>query len=218
MTLETELVTITKVKATKFKNRQDYLAAVTRYISDKLTVDQYDALPDHVIAWFEKAVDSMNKKYPIADYPDAKVEEVESEAEEPEASEEAAPTDDHEAEADAGDVADESGDGEPEPEAPKPVKRVGGKVKPIKPPEPKLTPDEAAARYTGLTGEKDKWGITKGTKASDAAAMFEKGCTMNQITEALGGKYYNMLKQMAKDGHLVEKKQVGWKLTHKSDL
>lgn len=74
------------------------------------------------------------------------------------------------------------------------------------------------ARYDAVTGEKDKWGVTKGTKTSDAMAMFEAGAFMAEVTEKLGGKYYNALKDIEKDGHRVEKLGNGkTKITHKDE-
>ncbi len=73
-------------------------------------------------------------------------------------------------------------------------------------------------RYDAITGEKDKWGITKGTKTSDAMDMLEQGCSMAEVTDKLGGKYYNALRDAVKDGHLVEKQENGKiKLTHKTE-
>jgi hypothetical protein len=99
-----------------------------------------------------------------------------------------------------------------------------GKSKPKKP-----TKEELAAvktRYDNLTGEKDRYGVIIGTKTHDAVLMYEKGATSKQIQEALGegptkagGRFYNILRKLNEEGHLVERFRDGtFKLIHKDDL
>jgi len=76
------------------------------------------------------------------------------------------------------------------------------------------------ARYAPgkITGEKDRYGITIGTKTHDAILLYEKGATINQVSEALGGRHRNILKKLAAEGHKLEKDGSTWKITHKSDV
>lgn len=74
-------------------------------------------------------------------------------------------------------------------------------------------------RYETITGEKDRYGITLGTKTADAVALYEKGATAKDIQDKVGGKHYNVLKRLEKEGHKVEKLEGGiWKLTHVDDV
>lgn len=86
-----------------------------------------------------------------------------------------------------------------------------------RPPEPvgtKKRPD-----YSKITGEKDRYGITIGTKTAEAIKMYEEGCSAKQILDELGGRHYNILKKLQKEGHRISKTELGvWTLTHKDDL
>lgn len=66
--------------------------------------------------------------------------------------------------------------------------------------------------------EKDRYGVIKGTKTHEVVLLYEKGATSREIAEKIGGRFYNILKQLAKEGHRVEKLEGGvFKLTHKED-
>jgi hypothetical protein len=108
---------------------------------------------------------------------------------------------------------------EPEPDAepakgPKPKKakeKIKEKVK------PKIT--KSPKDYLVITGDKDRFGVILGTKTHEAVKMYVKGTTQNQIVEALGSRYYNILGRLAQEGHRVEKLPGGvWKVTHRDDL
>lgn len=68
-----------------------------------------------------------------------------------------------------------------------------------------------------LSRVKDKFGLVKGSKASQAAAMFEKGARMADIRELTGTNHYNMLKRLAKKGHKIIRAKGYIKLTHKDE-
>lgn len=134
---------------------------------------------------------------------------------------------------DAGEETEEQPKAKPE-EAAKPAKKVA------RTPKPKVEKQEADAEVSeepkpkakqkrptagkGLprvytTTEKDAYGITLGTKTHDAIMMYERGATRPEVTKELGGKFYNVLKDLAKLGHRVEKDPNGKIfLTHKDKL
>lgn len=73
--------------------------------------------------------------------------------------------------------------------------------------------------YTNLTGEKDRFGVVMGTKAHDAVMMYEKGCTSIELRRALEGRFYNILRELERRGHRVERQPGGvFKLTHIDDV
>jgi hypothetical protein len=80
-------------------------------------------------------------------------------------------------------------------------------------------PAQPEPDYEKLTGEKDRYGCFVGTKTSQAIKMYEKGANSNDISHALGGRFYNILSKLASRGHLVEKTDHGlWKIVHKDDI
>ncbi len=210
---ERELVKIIKFKSTDYADRQDYLAALAR-AADKWFAakdkDQsiFDSLDDGLQGWFEGAITAMNTRPPAAipDFPDLEVMEPIEPAEEDENVDEGAADTTEEAEVavpEASSKADSTGGEAPAPKAKKAKK-------------PKV---DKATRYDDLTGEKNRYGVTLGTKTHDAIMMYEKGCTSKDIDKALEGKHYNILRRLAKEGHRVEKLPGGvFKLTHKDDL
>lgn len=69
-----------------------------------------------------------------------------------------------------------------------------------------------------VAGEnKDVFGLRKGSKASQAAAMFAraKGATMADVKEALGAGFYNLLNGLAEAGHKFTKDGHTYFLTAK---
>ena len=61
----------------------------------------------------------------------------------------------------------------------------------------------------------DKYGIAVGSKNYQAAQMLEKGCKMAEITDTLGGTFYNLVKRLKRQGHHIEREANGFmKLTH----
>lgn len=137
-------------------------------------------------------------------------------------------TDDEDSEADAAEDAAAESANEAEEAATEMAKpKSKSKAKP-EPKAAKAPAKEAAkpakkkpvpTRYDHLTGEKDKWGIMRGTKTSEALEMYEKGATAREIFERLQGRHYNILGIMVKQGHVLEKLEGGrFKLTHKDEI
>lgn len=209
MSIEDVLSEVTKLDPSQYQDRQDYLATVARALGDpkKVTGEQYDLLPDEVVDWHNKAAKAIKAKGTIPDFVAGMLEEVDdAEGDTVQSTEESS--------------GEGSGEGDSEQSTPtdteeaKPRKPAKAKAGKAEKPESKVNID-----YTALTGEKDRYGVTKGTKTSMAVAMYEKGATTKQITAELGGRFYNILKQLVKDGHTVEKQEGGvWKLIHKDDV
>lgn len=226
--IEREAIAVTGVQPDKFKERSDYLLAMMKGI-EKLDADAYDNASDALVAWYE-ANAKKKKKTDYEDFPGA------------EAAEEAA----DDAEGTAEEALDavlegEVGDGNQEPE-PKAEEKPKGKGKTTKAPakgkekseakkaEPAPEPAKApakdkkadAARYDKVdAGQRDRFGIIKGTKTSEAVALYAQsgGATVKEVTEALGGRHYNILKKLEGQGHRVEKLDGGkWKVIHKDDV
>jgi hypothetical protein len=237
--VEKELIKVTKVKADRFEDRQDFLAALLKAM-DKLTDDEFDNLSDEAAEWHtKKAVPAMNKKKPIPDFVEAEAEADEAPADDDaetgeteveeaadgdiEGTEETA-EDDAEAESDneAAEAAAEKAAKAKKGNGKKPAKAA--KAKPAAK-EPDADAEEKPAKakpkerkYSELTGARDRFGVILGTKTSDAVAMYVKGATSAQIVEELGGRHYNILTKLAKEGHKVENVEGVWTLTHKDDL
>jgi hypothetical protein len=213
--IEQELLKATKFKMPKegYSERQDYLAALAR-AGYKLDTPTYDDLTDPAADWVNDGVKSLNQRHELLEFPDWVEDEPEAEAE-------------NQDEADAEDAEDEAASVVVDKSSTVPRKKMG------RPPAPKPDkagprkrktkphPTEAATvktRYDHLTGEKDKWDLIKGTKVSDAVAMYERGTTSAELKEVLGGRFYNVLKKLQKDGHLVERTPEGiFKVTHITD-
>jgi len=100
------------------------------------------------------------------------------------------------------------------------IRRSKKKADPVKPLMTQVhtgtfgTPD-----YDAIDGTRDRFGIIKGTKTAEAVRMYSKGCTSRDIIAALGARYYNILRKLESEGHVVEKKPGGfWTLIHKDDI
>lgn len=223
MTTEEQIVKVTKVKESSFKVRQDYLAALVRGI-DKLSQDEWDNLSDDVVNWHIAAVGQMDKKRQIEDFAVNKSEEVEDAAEvETTASGMAENEEIVQLSSPVDDNRDSDNDKEPKPQEEteekkprKPKKAKAEKVKSESQYESRPEPE----RYSKITGEKDRFGITIGTKTHEAVKMYntEEGATLKQVDKAIGGRHYNVLQKLTKDGHKVEKLAGGfWRVAHKDD-
>lgn len=209
----------------------------------------FDGLTDETAEWYDTAVRAHNRKEEVPDFevedvdekkPGPDPEEDDDESEQPEeasddadenwkkgAPEDPADSDDEEtaetgsvdddAEATAAVEAEVESANEAEEAAEyvakaKPKGKAKSKKK-AKSDEPKREPRV----YDTL--EKNRYGITMGTKTHDAILMYEKGCTYADVSKELGGKHYNILKQLAQEGHLFEKFEGGKvRLTHKDDV
>lgn len=213
-----------------FRDRQDYLAAILRK-GDQWFVKHskaFDGLPEELADWFNEGIDKLNAKDEIDEFPDY----VEEALEETEAEAEAEEVETTDEEGENGSVGatpssetgvgegvaagdnEERGNGVPV----EPVHEGGteGDPPPVKGKGKRLRPPPR--NYIDLTGEKDRFGIIKGTKTSDAMAMFEKGATAREIDEKIGGRFYNKLNALAKEGHQVVRNGDVFKLTHKDDV
>ncbi len=74
-------------------------------------------------------------------------------------------------------------------------------------------------RYDDVTGEMDRYGVMINTKTHDAVLMYEKGTTSKGLTDKLGGRFYNILRKLSEQGHLVERSPEGvFTLTHRDDI
>jgi hypothetical protein len=209
--IEQELIEATGFTPRRnYPDRQDYLAAVARAVDQLQDVD-FEGLSAEAADWFNAAARALSNKKTIADFPDADP-EAEEPAAEP-AEEEAQPEE----------AVSEEELAEPETEAlpeHKPEKRGTKETNPKfnrpykgdrrgkKGPEKGLSPKNI-----------DKWGVIPGTKNAVAISHFEKGATMHDVTKAIGGTYYNLIQDMIKRGHRVEKGTNGLiKLTHKDNI
>lgn len=97
-------------------------------------------------------------------------------------------------------------------------KKVAKKAKLAKPPAKKKAVGRVHPDYNSLTGEKNKWGITKGTKMDAACEMMAKGATMQEIEEETGDTQYNLVKKLQAWGHKVDREGLVYKLTHKDSI
>jgi hypothetical protein len=114
-------------------------------------------------------------------------------------------------------------DGDPAPAKKKRKKHVqAGKYIKKKRGKPDIQPKHKPGKepdYKAITGKKDRYGITLGTKTAEALKMFEKGCTMRDVVIDQGDTYYNVLRRLEKRGHRIEKlENKVLRLIHKDDL
>jgi len=247
MSLEQELLDATGVEPGEFKNRRKMLEAIIRVVN-KLPEDGYDGLSDEAINWYEAGVRAMNSKKAPPDFEAAppKPEPDEGEGED-EGDEDIGDVDEGDEDDEGPDEGEEGQEaqtsapnerfadsdtaieepvhepGEVE-EAPAPKKQK--KVKKAKAPKPptKAELERAAGgptRYEKMIkygGTKNRYGIYEGTKAHDTILMLEKGTTMAEIKNAVGDTKYNLVKALQKAGHLIEKEDNKFTLTHKADI
>lgn len=247
--LEKELVKVTGVKAAKYEDRQDFLAAIVKAVL-KLSKDEYDTISDEADVWHHKAVSAMKAEDVIPDFEAAEV-AADDDAEDAGEDDESGDVADDDADADEtsdpedaeasddDDTTDAEAESENEAKEAAAAKKAKGKkaAKPektekvakktlekvkkaavVKKDKPKGNPKNDVD-YESISGEKDKFGVTKDTMTHRAILMYEKGATAGEIKEALGGRYYNILKKLESDGHTVTKdpETGAWKLTHKDD-
>lgn len=219
MSIEQELLDLIRMKdePEDYDSRQDYLAAITRAI-DKLKEDDYDTLSDEAVAWFRAAVDAMNDKEYIPEFEDEddhadEDDDRESEAE-PDSGEARSKSSQQGVSDTDGEGADHEAEVVPDKKASvaKPKKLKGRR--PVAP-RPAKKPTHAPTGHEDITGEKDKFGIVIGTKTHKAALMYEQGATARQVEDALGGRHRNILKELAKRGHVISKEEGGvWRVTY----
>jgi hypothetical protein len=94
--------------------------------------------------------------------------------------------------------------------AEKRTKKVVGKV----PPPGKKMPGTRVAGDAVL----DKFGAIVSSINHKALKMFEKGCSMKDAENALGGTFYNILKRAVQAGHRLEKVGSILTLTHRDEV
>lgn len=245
MSAEHELVKVTKFKGEKYDDRQDYLAALLKDV-DRFYAkneDKFDNLSDEAADWYNAAVTALNKKKEIPDFEDdepdgdAPVDPEELEADDdtgevPETGNEDSSSETTE------DEEPEDGDepvqvlGEPEEDEPTPEKPAKAKAKvaksgamvkgkPKKEEKPLAGPKKGQRTIPvdNSPVTKDRFGVIDGSKTSEVVKLYEKGITGPQIYDKFGGRYYNILRKLAQDGHRVEKLEGGiFKLTHRDDV
>lgn len=210
MSVEQEIIeTVGFEPRRNYKDRQDYLAALARSV-DQAEDEDFDKLPKEAVDWFNAAVRAINKKEELPDFESEDENELDEPAEETE--EEPAPVEEAPKarkgrKAVAAEVAAED-----EVEA-APARRRKGQA-PVKKDHPPVKPPSEDEPI-----ELDDFGIVKGTKNAAAAVMLVKGCRMADITESIGGTYYNLVQRFVKQGHKLEKGANGMlKVTHKDDV
>jgi hypothetical protein len=244
--LEKELIKATGFKQPKggYKDRQDELAALAR-LGSKLPDDDFDDLSDEAGNWVNAAVKAIMAKGTIKDFTDDTGTAAEDDAEEArdaardEDGEQQEPEDsdssgEDDTEADAQAEADAEADNEAEeaaeeaeikPHKPRKHNKKRPKVDPakIKRQEVRLARGKAlegmATRYDHLDGSIDRYGVLIGTKTHDAVLLYEKGTTSKELLEKAGGRFYNILRRLSTQGHLVERSPEGvFTLTHKDEI
>jgi hypothetical protein len=105
---------------------------------------------------------------------------------------------------------------------------ASGGVKAAKPPPPAKKKSKLDRRklyaevvpdYKRLSGQKNRYGIIAGTKKDHAIKMFEEGYSMREVERVCGLAFYNMLKDLKKEGHRIQKlDHFVLKLTHADDV
>jgi hypothetical protein len=231
--IEAELVKFAKMRRTvgDFDDEQDYLASLVLAISKAgdRNPDGYEDLSVGADDWFNAAVVAHNNDQEIPEFPDAITEEGPAELEfedakpdKPEAEDEpqeGAVTPDQAIEesgqAAAEESVAESENEAQEAEAAKPKRKGKAKAKA----ETKVKKAKPEARvYTTL--QRDEYGVTLGTKTHDALMLYETGkYTKQEVTDKMGGTFYNILRTVAKAGHKVEINSNGKvKVTHRDKV
>jgi hypothetical protein len=220
--LEKELIKATKFKPPKggYSDRQEELKALAR-LGSKLPDDDFDDLTNEAGDWVNAAVKAIMAKTIIKDFADdaGSTDEDDGEQEHKDSTD----GNDSDAEADAQAEADAEADneGEEAKKAAKPAKaKKPKKAEPLELKKP--TPEQLKGlrtRYDDLTGEMDRYGVIIGTKTHDALKLYEKGVTAKELLAKLGGRFYNILRKVSQNGHLVERSPEGiFTVVHKDDV
>lgn len=228
---EKQVIQLTKFRRAEYADHQDYLASLVRHTDKWLEKNDkggqiFDGWESNLADWFDESIHILNDgDGPLPDFPDRTEpapeyipEEVPYEKEpdpglEPdlavvEVAEEASPT--SAATAASAPELPAPADASQTAEALIPAKaKKWGVKKPTRVPTP----------YDILTGEKDRYGIIVGTKTHDAVLMYERGTSAKEILEATGGRHYNILRKLKKEGHKITRlPKHRFKVTHKNDL
>lgn len=181
------------VKATKIKAatypNRQDFLASVARALDKMKADAFDLLSDEAAEWSNIAINAIREKEIIPDF-DGSLETGIALSEEGEM-----------------ELPDPKDKAEEAAEKPKKKTKKTSEKKPNE------------IKYTALSGEKNRYGVVKGTKTAQAIEMYERGATGKEIKDTLQGRFYNILKTLSDQGHKVEKGEGGiWKLTHKDDV
>lgn len=220
--VEKELLEATNFKPKReYPDRQDYLAAVAR-ATDDLSKDDFDALSNEAADWFNAACEALNDKDEIPDFDGTLGEHPSSSDQDKE------PDDEDEGEDvlgnDEEETDEEEGEVEPAPKAAKPNKKAAKPTKAKPEPAPKAKKEKAREPDPSELKSKehitfDQFGLAHGTQNAEAVAMLQKGCRMKDITNKIGGTYYNVLRRLVKEGHVLEKRGDGTlQLIHRDDV
>lgn len=225
---EKKVIALTKFKMADYGDHQDYLASLVRHTDKWLQKhdvkgDIFDGWESDLADWFDQSIHILNDgDGPLPDFPD-RTEPI------PEFVPEEVPY-----------------EKEPQPELDPTVAEVPEEASPLVTPPPPANnepadptvppaasdlipakakkwgvkkPTRVPTPYDILTGEKDRYGIIVGTKTHDAVEMYERGTSAKEILQATGGRHYNILKKLEKDGHRVVKlAKHRFRLTHKDDI
>lgn len=226
---EKMVVKLTKFKQADYGDHQDYLASLVRHTDKWLEKHDsngqiFDGWDSDLADWFDSCVHVIDHgDGPLPDFPD-RTEPI------PEFVPEEIP---YEREPDSvvdpvvAEIPDEAS---PISQAPPPATPEPGATsdqpetaKALIPAKAKKwgvkKPTRVPTPYDILTGEKDRYGIIVGTKTHDAVEMYERGTSAKEILQATGGRHYNILKKLEKDGHRVVKlAKHRFRLTHKDDI
>lgn len=219
---EKQVIQLTKFKPADYADHQDYIAALVRHTDlwlqkhDK-TGAIFDGWDNALADWFDEVVHILNDgEGPLPDFPDR----LEPIIDIP-------PVEDPEPPIPEGGV--------PEPPAEEPLPQYTADDVPIEPPP---IPGTAGALIPGkskkwgvkintriptpydyLSGERDRYGIIVGTKTHDAVLMYERGTSARELLKALGGRHYNILGRLQRDGHkVVRLANHRFRVTHRDDV
>lgn len=214
----------------KYPGRADYLADLATKV-DTLNDKEFGELSAEARDWHSSAITAINDREDPPEFDDAVV-EGEDPVEDLETEVAAENEEDDVIDPVTGEVLDPE-EGEPEP---RPAK---AKVtnKPINPPaagtrkfrdrpvgsSPKVPiagkpHGKRPGPHQYAHADRDKYGLVKGSKVSEACKMFEAGCPMSHITKSLGGPQNNILHKLEEAGHRVERYEGVIHLTHKDEV
>lgn len=239
-TILNELIRWCKFQPRRGGDRQDYLTDLVKAVDVKAESldeerDFFKQVSEPAVLWYNECISAMNDRYDLPEPPIAATNGIGEDDED----DDLEPDDDDEDEDDAvqhdpvkpGDedvlqthaeeAAAEAENEAKEAKAAAKPKRGKGRLPPGKKPLRGLndTRKGDAARYMAMDGKKDRYGVLMGTKAHDAIMMYEKGATVREVTEAIGGIHRNILDTVATRGHKVEKLADGiMKVTHSTEF
>lgn len=171
--------------------RQTYLIDLIKAVSD-LSDEDFDIMTDEAKEWSNSAAKAVKAHKPIQDFEEGETSEPSTI--EPPTGEEVAVEETKE-----------------KPKRPK--KSSSDKVLP--------DGDEKGTRESVLSDDPvgtNRYGIKIGTKRAQVIEMLEHGASMREVKQVHGQAYYNMLKQLEKQGHKIVKTGAFYTLTHKDDV